>query len=216
VPCAGRRALPLGLGCLYRRAHEANLYLGASASAGVLVVHAARGLDAGEELVLSCDAMPRYLEREILQMQARGIAGAIVPRPWPALHAGLTAGAIRWGRSHVHNRGVFAAAAFDVGDIVELCPAIVLDQAADGAFDDFTMEFDDSWGPDASGKSFSVLSLGFGALYNHRDPGFNVAWGWLGGFGLVEMRASREIEEGEELFISYGPAYWRSRGKPRR
>uniref|UniRef100_A0A7S4VAH6 SET domain-containing protein n=1 Tax=Alexandrium monilatum TaxID=311494 RepID=A0A7S4VAH6_9DINO len=218
VSCGGGRALQLGIGCLYRRVgspHEANVSLGVSGSSGVAVLRAARDVHAGEELLLGKDAQPQDLDGEVWRTEGGGI-GAFVPwSPRPALQAGLTAGAVRWGRSPVHERGVFAAVPFETGDVVELCPAIVLDEAASGVFDDFTMEFSDMWGQGRLQKKFSVLALGFGALYNHRDPGFNVVWGWLEGFGVVEMRAVRDIEEGEELFISYGEGYWASRGPPR-
>merc|ERR1711879_998202 len=60
-------------------------------------------------------------------------------------------------------------------------------------------------------NAISVLALGNGALYNHQHPDCNLEWGWLEGFDIIEFRATRDIQEGEELFISYGSNYWKDR-----
>lgn len=209
VSCTESKALPLGFGAIYGRARsrdEANVQYGVISSEGLMVIHTSREVAKGEELTFSLDALPLYLE---------GDARLPSWSPNRALQVGLTASAVQWAKSPVHMRGVFAPADFEEGDILELAPAVVLEELVDGVFDDYTMEFNEPWGTGAAGKKkkFSVLALGFGALYNHKDPGYNVIWGWLGGFGLVEYRAAKAIKEGEELFITYGAAYWTSRSQ---
>jgi len=131
-------------------------------------------------------------------------------------------GAIRIGPSPVHGRGVFAARAFEAGDIVEVCPGLVLDRGASGAFADFAMAFDEPrHGPFAPGaawvgeaqRELMVLPLGAGAVYNHmaKKVGSNVAWSLSPRAGAVVLRAQQQIPEGAELFIDYGRGYWADR-----
>lgn len=132
---------------------------------------------------------------------------------------GVTAGAVRAGRSRVHGLGVFALTDFASGSLVEICPALLLDKVGRVALADYAMAFeapaDGSISKDGLPVRSSIVALGCGALYNHRETP-NVAWCHLGGVaeGVVAMTALRRISVGEELFISYGTGYWRGRSAP--
>lgn len=203
------RRLPLGLGCLYRRANasEANACMVMRADLDLAFVQTTRQVHAGEELILPSTG-------------ARRGPGQPLPRsqddpPWVASRVGLTAGAARLGNSPVHGRGVFAATTLRENDVVELCPGLVIDEGSQGPLQDFAMLFfEHSLSYREAAKPISVIALGHGAMYNHKNPGYNLEWGFVEGFDIIEMRAARDIEEGEELFISYGANYWKDRRKP--
>jgi len=99
-------------------------------------------------------------------------------------------------------RGVFALRDFSEGEIVEVCPTVVLDdEDAEGVVRHYVFS---SRQP---GKL--LLVLGYGMLYNHSaEPNlFHRSAGRL----LIEFVALRDIAEGEELTHDYGPEYWDDR-----
>lgn len=133
--------------------------------------------------------------------------------------AGVAAGAVRAGRSRVHGLGVFALVDFAPESVVEVCPGLTLDKDGRVALADYAMSFeakgDNSVSSDGLPRRLSVVALGCGALYNHREVP-NVAWCYLRDVaeGVVAMVALRQVFAGEELFISYGAGYWQGRSAP--
>ena len=99
-------------------------------------------------------------------------------------------------------RGVFALQDFREGDVVEVCPTVLLDDAdVDGLLRDYVY--------DARQPGKVLLVLGYGMLYNHSArPNLHHR---TAGRLLVEFVALRDIDEGEELTHAYGPAYWADR-----
>jgi hypothetical protein len=116
----------------------------------------------------------------------------------PAEHApGIGVGRGRRGR------GVFALRPFAEGEVVEICPTVVVDEDVDGVVGDYVFS---SRQP---GKL--LLVLGYGMLYNHStQPNL---FHRTGGRLLIEFVALRDIAAGEELTHDYGPAYWNERSK---
>lgn len=105
---------------------------------------------------------------------------------------------VRVGESDIHGIGVFATASIDTGDIVEVCPVLILD-AGDIALVDRTRLYDFYYGwPEGQG----ALALGYGSLYNHSaDPNADYEkdpWGQV-----IRVRALRPIAEGEEVTVDY-------------
>jgi hypothetical protein len=99
-------------------------------------------------------------------------------------------------------RGVFAARRFREGDVVERCPAVLLDDAdVDGKMRDYV------FGARPKGKV--LLVLGYAMLYNH-SPSPNLYHRTAGRL-TIEFVALRDIEKGEELTHDYGPDYWNDR-----
>jgi SET domain-containing protein len=57
-----------------------------------------------------------------------------------------------------------------------------------------------------------VLALGSGSVYNHRNQP-NARWEYDVDKQLLKLSAIRRIEMGEQIFISYGRDYFKSRNK---
>mmetsp|Transcript_439 Transcript_439/g.1337 ORF Transcript_439/g.1337 Transcript_439/m.1337 type:complete len:341 (+) Transcript_439:1-1023(+) len=163
--------------------------------------------------------------RQLAEQEARARQEVWSPEPSPGAvlllppEAGVTAGAVRAGRSRVHGLGVFALLDFAPEGLVEICPALLLDEAGRVALADYAMSFEAAGdgGVSANGlpQRLSVVALGCGALYNHREVP-NAAWAYLPDVagGVVVVTALRQIAAGEELFISYGAGYWQGRSAP--
>ena len=112
-------------------------------------------------------------------------------------HSGLE---VRVGR---RGRGVFAAREFAEDEVVEVCPTVELPRReAKGVLADYVFD-------STSGDSTVVVVLGYGMLYNHSEAP-NVEYDQED--GVVTFYAARDIAPGEELTITYGSEWWRTRG----
>lgn len=112
--------------------------------------------------------------------------------------------------------GVFAARSFTAGEPVEIAPAVFVPETETERRGDFISDYsvllDDEAG---NHRHLIAVMLGYGSIYNHSEsPSLSLD------LCLPEraaiFTALRDIEEGEELTISYGDYYWKSRqDKPR-
>jgi len=103
--------------------------------------------------------------------------------------------------SNVGERGVFANSDYKKGDIIEVCPTIKTEtDLAGGKVRDYMFRFD---------NKFSLVAFGFCSMYNHSDKP-NVIWEILNE-NQLQMKATRDIKKGEEIFTTYGEDYWTSR-----
>lgn len=102
----------------------------------------------------------------------------------------------------VDGRGVFATKAYKVGDIIEVCPTIT-DKSSNfqGVIKDYLFQYD---------KDNSVVAFGFCSLYNHSDHDYNALWEVLSK-DQMKVYATKDISIGDEIFVSYGDAYWKTR-----
>lgn len=116
---------------------------------------------------------------------------------------------LRVGPTPLTGRGVFATRAYGAGEVVERCPMVV--------------EASDRWGPALDDYLFrhdagdSALSLGYCSVYNHRDDP-NTTYEYddsLHGPTMV-VRATRDISTGDEIFVTYGSAWWAARAAKRK
>ena len=107
------------------------------------------------------------------------------------------------GKSQVEGLGVWAIEPFVDNEIVEEAPAIILSKndIAGNKMIDYAFKVDDS---------VYAIALGSGCLYNHRNQP-NVRWHYNPDKQTIVFRATRAIEPGEELFISYGKDYFKTR-----
>jgi hypothetical protein len=99
-------------------------------------------------------------------------------------------------------RGVFALRDFREGEIVEICPTVVVaDEDVEGVARHYVFS--------ARQPGKLLLVLGYGMLYNHSaEPNlFHRSGGRL----LIEFVALRDIAAGEELTHNYGQEYWDDR-----
>lgn len=118
--------------------------------------------------------------------------------------------------SHIDGAGlgVFAARSFTAGEPVEIAPAVFVPESETERRSDFISDYSVLLDDEAGGEIIAVM-LGYGSIYNHSDsPALSLT------FCLPEraaiFTALRDVEVGEELTISYGDYYWRSRLEPSR
>mmetsp|Transcript_16464 Transcript_16464/g.52675 ORF Transcript_16464/g.52675 Transcript_16464/m.52675 type:complete len:470 (-) Transcript_16464:97-1506(-) len=161
-------ALPLGFGPLYRREvddpERATVEPAvATGSRPQLLLRASRSIAPGEELTVSGDWSGHQggLPLEDCPHEEPNGAGGT---SWLPAVADVHAGAVCVGYSRIHGRGVFAARDFAAGDVVELCPALVVDELARGAFDDFVMTFAEGESAPAGGVARGCKPGGDGML----------------------------------------------------
>ena len=89
-------------------------------------------------------------------------------------------------------------------EVVEECPVVLLkrEDVLNTPLIDYVFKL---------GEDGYALALGSGSLYQHRNQP-NVRWHFDESKNALVFRASRPINAGEELFISYGRDFFRSRG----
>jgi hypothetical protein len=101
-------------------------------------------------------------------------------------------------------RGVFASRPITEGEVVELCPAIVLTPL--GALSEALQNYVYCWSKLAKCPSSAALelalALGYGSMYNHDNPS-NLRYEALPDTGCMRFIAVRYIEAHEELTINY-------------
>ncbi len=98
-------------------------------------------------------------------------------------------------------RGVFAARPFFKGDVVEICPVILVHATFNELPPDLqTVLF--GWKAFTGLDGVFGMALGYGSLYNHDNPA-NLRYAATGdGQGLIFI-ADADIARGEELTINY-------------
>ncbi|WP_246173571.1 SET domain-containing protein-lysine N-methyltransferase [Limnoglobus roseus] len=96
-------------------------------------------------------------------------------------------------------RGVFAGCAFRTGQVIEVCPVLVLapdvQERSLGVLSDYVFK----WGEDAGRLA---VALGYGSLYNHSNNP-NAAFVCRLLRGEIVFRALRPIVAGEQILIDY-------------
>lgn len=115
--------------------------------------------------------------------------------PYPHPHIGID-------KSTISGRGVFSYTNFNVGDLIEKCPAII-DKRNNikGRLKDYYFNASDN-------KDVAVVIGGYCAIINHSDDP-NCHYAVVG--DEVVVSAMKPINKGDELTISYGVNYWKSR-----
>ena len=109
--------------------------------------------------------------------------------------------------SPLHGLGVFACEDIKIGDIIELCPYIVVDNDDLAEFNRLNDYLFGS--PDQDGDYLVVL--GYAMMYNHDDQP-NAEWEIDDDdHRFVRFTALRDIKAGEEITQNYGKDYWNSR-----
>ncbi len=105
--------------------------------------------------------------------------------------------------SPVHGLGVFATEPIAVGELIEECPCLPLEQGFErlsSVINHYLYE----WPFDGDGRA---VVWGSASIFNHSTRP-NASWQTLDGPPRYVFRANREIEAGEEIFIDYGKDYW--------
>ena len=110
----------------------------------------------------------------------------------------------------VHNivgkgRGVLALESYYPGDLIEVCPVIVL-SGEESCHIDLTSLYDYYW--EWKGDSIAI-ALGYGSLYNHSDsPNARVMKNYAD--STMTVVCTREIAPGEEITVHYGSTWFKA------
>jgi SET domain-containing protein len=107
-------------------------------------------------------------------------------------------------KSSLHGYGVFANKTFKKGEIIEEC-YMIISKGGDKTLEDFYF--------DAKGKY--ALLTGFGSIYNHTDEP-NADYTINIKRRLATIKAVTRIRKGEEIFVSYGEEWFKSRNIKKR
>ena len=121
--------------------------------------------------------------------------GIAAPHP-PVFALGIVR---RTGNARV--RGVYAPKALKVGEIVEVCPVVVVP----GPFTALPIEIRRvtfPWGLLTGEGDSHAIAYGYGGIYNHANPA-NLRYAALADVGCLQFTAARAIQEGEELTINF-------------
>jgi SET domain-containing protein len=102
-------------------------------------------------------------------------------------------------KSSIHGYGVFAEKAFKKGETVEECYAL-LTRVEDDILGDYYFYI----------RGKNGLLLGYGSIYNHSEEP-NIDYTYNSKHQIMVLKANRPIKKGEELFVSYGDEWFKSR-----
>lgn len=111
------------------------------------------------------------------------------------------------GKSCVGDRGAFATKDFKLGEVVEVCP-MIFDKREN--IPSGTVVSDYVFSSEQKGEV--GIAFGYCSMFNHSDD-YNVGWKVHRDAQKIVLTATKDIKQGEELFISYGDKYWNSRKK---
>jgi len=116
--------------------------------------------------------------------------------------------------SSIHGTGVFAIQNIHNDEMVEISPMIKLEWKLRYHYDRVIRDYcwmnkscqcDDC---KINGPSL-YLALGYGSMYNHHDsPNTNIKLDYTK--GIIYVKASKDIQIGDEIFVSYGTKYFSS------
>lgn len=114
--------------------------------------------------------------------------------------------AIQVRPSRISGLGVFATRDIFANEVIEECPCLEDDK------NKFGTSLQNYLFRSVNGEK-SALPLGYGAIYNHSDKN-NANYVFVkAGKDAVKMiiTANSPIGKDEEIFVNYGPGYWKNR-----
>ena len=102
--------------------------------------------------------------------------------------------------SSERGRGVFSSIALQPGDLIEICPLIVLTPKETRLIEKTSLyDYYFLWRPQ---ESIGCLALGYGSLYNHSQvPNAVVILDYQD--DTIKIECCLPIEPGDEIFIDY-------------
>jgi hypothetical protein len=105
--------------------------------------------------------------------------------------------------SPIGGRGVFASKKIYQGDIIEVCPVIVMKPGEMELLDQTTLyDYYFLWEDDDIELKTCAIALGLGSMYNHAAPS-NADYQMDMEHTTIDIFAVRDIEAGEEITINY-------------
>jgi len=101
----------------------------------------------------------------------------------------------------IEGRGAFALKDYAKGDVIEICPGILQKtEEANGNIRDYLFRYD---------EDFSMVGFGYCSMYNHSDKP-NATWEIIDD-EKIKIIVTKPISAGDEIFVSYGDEYWKTR-----
>lgn len=102
--------------------------------------------------------------------------------------------------SAIHGRGVFTAEPLSAGDIIEICPVIVLPPEQLTIIHNSKLhDYYFLWGPD---QDRPAIALGYGSIYNHAyEANANYRFDYVN--NTIDFFAVKPIAAGEEITVNY-------------
>jgi len=112
---------------------------------------------------------------------------------------------VAFGNTPDHGVGVYAKTAITNGELIEVAPLILVDSdvMAVSNLNDYVYTINKE-------EDLYAVALGYGSLYNHSDTP-NAEWNMDIKKEQLRIIASEDIQEGQEIKVSYGSSYWESR-----
>ena len=105
--------------------------------------------------------------------------------------------------SKLGGRGVFSQKNYKKNDIIEICPAILTNKnIINGRTRDYIFSH-----PKDDNKC--LIGFGYGSIYNHKDLP-NATWNVINE-KQIKITALQDILPDEEITVSYGDNYWKTR-----
>ena len=98
-------------------------------------------------------------------------------------------------------RGVYAPRALQAGEIVEVCPVVLL-PGPFTALSWHVRRITFPWCLLTGEGDAHAIAYGYGGIYNHANPA-NLRYSALADIGCLQFTAARPIQEGEELTINF-------------
>ena len=107
-------------------------------------------------------------------------------------------------------RGMFAIKHYKKDEIIENCPTLQVsedDINYPNKINDYVFE--------SNIEGDVLIPLGYCGLINHSEERQNATWTISPTNEFIHMKAIKDIEPGEEIYVSYGKDYWEERTIPK-
>ncbi len=105
--------------------------------------------------------------------------------------------------SQFGGRGIFSNKNYKKDDVIEICPAILSNtNILTGRIRDYIFSHNKN-------KDKCLIAFGYMSMYNHQDDP-NSKWDILND-KQIKLTALKDINENDEITVSYGDGYWNSR-----
>jgi SET domain-containing protein len=119
-------------------------------------------------------------------------------------------------QSNVHGLGVFAKETIQENETIEVSRLLRLGWRMKYQYDNIIRDY--CWTPNCKCSECQMhgtamyLALGCGSIYNHDDnPNTNIKLDYTK--LTLTVIANKTINAGEEIFVTYGESYWKTRPK---
>merc|ERR1712224_490558 len=189
-------------------------------------IYTTRKIQADEELILRFERCFRTDEGETIDFDGftpywmreglpdnflKGLSTPSGPRP-----VRPPPGTVKFGKSSLHDRGAFAEADFKQGEIVDMCPCLILDEVGADCARDLSFKLPQVKVDCGKGRTIMkreelyVIPCGYGAMLNHmrEGEGANVQWYYDESTQCMVFVALEDIPRNTELCFDYGEQYW--------